>query len=296
MAWQRSGPPSAVWATSRRTRAAAPPSPDVHRGATDRADWWHPARDGPAHTVDMKRVASVSEHPDPLAWLEAERREPGGSRVGFREQLADIDRLLIEAGELVAETVGPITAAFLEADHQAAQAMIARAPRVDRRCSQLEEACYVLLARQSPVGGDLRHVVAVLRSVADVQRSGYLLTHVAESLTWVHPPSMPDELRDTIAGLGAVAEEVFRGGVAAWRDHDALASTELERRDDEADLLQKVLLGTLYTGEQSVEEAVSLALIARYYERVADHGVEMARQVAYFLTGDRPPESGLDDD
>ncbi|MFO8075310.1 MAG: PhoU domain-containing protein [Egibacteraceae bacterium] len=106
----------------------------------------------------------MSEHPDPLAWLEAERREPGGSRVGFREQLTDIDRLLVEAGELVAETVEPITQAFLEADGQTAGAMIARAPLIDRRCGQLEEACYILLARQSPVGGDLRHVVAVLRS------------------------------------------------------------------------------------------------------------------------------------
>jgi phosphate transport system protein len=75
--------------------------------------------------------------------------------------------------------------------------------------------------------------------------------------------------------------------VDAWRRHDPLAATELQVRDDHADLLQKVLLTDIYTGSQSVEESVSLALIARYYERIADHGVEMARQVTYFLTGDR---------
>ena len=68
---------------------------------------------------------------------------------------------------------------------------------------------------------------------------------------------------------------------------DALAANELEDADDQVDLLQKVLLTDLYTGEQSVEEAVSLALIARYYERIADHGVEIARQVSFVVTGDR---------
>lgn len=229
----------------------------------------------------------MTEHPDPLDWLEEERRQPGGSRVEFQRQLDDIDRLLVEAGSAVAERIIPVTTAFLQADTHEAAAAISADAAIDRRCEQLEEACYVLLARQSPVASDLRHVVAVLRCVGDVQRSGNLLRHIAESLTWVHPPSMAKDLRETIAQLGAVSSEIFSGAVEAWRRHDGLAANELAKRDDQVDLLQKYLLTELYTGQQSVEEAVSLALIARYYERIADHGVEMARQVTYFLTGDR---------
>jgi phosphate transport system protein len=145
-----------------------------------------------------------------------------------------------------------------------------------------------MLARQQPVASDLRRIVAILRSVADVTRSAYLLRHVAESLTWVHPPSMAADLRRTIGDLGEVSAEVFAGAVTAWATHDALAANELNARDDQVDFLQKALLTELYTGPgQSVEEAVSLALIARYYERVSDHGVEMARHVTYFLTGQR---------
>lgn len=228
--------------------------------------------------------------PDPLYWLEAERREPGGSRVIFQRQLADCDTQLVAVAEMVARSVAPVTEAFLEADAHAAADIIARDNEVDRRCRRLEEACFLLLAREAPVAGDLRRIVAVLRSVADVQRSGDLLRHVAESLAWVHPPSMSPDLREMIAQLGTVAGEVFGGAVEAWRSHDALAAVDLQRRDDQVDLLQKSLLTELYTGQQTVEEAVSLALICRYYERVADHGVEMARQVAYFLTGDRPEE------
>lgn len=224
---------------------------------------------------------------DPLGRLESTARQPTGARLGFQEQLADCDRRLVEVGGMVANKIEPVTQAFLDADGHAARQAIASHGAIDARCVDLEEACYVLIARQSPVAGDLRRVVAVLHSVADVQRSGALLRHVAEALAWVHPPSMPSELRDTVGQMGTVSAEVFRGAVEAWRAHDGLAANELEAHDDQVDLLQKVLLTELYTGKQSVEEAVSLALIARYYERIADHAVEIARQVAYFLTGDR---------
>jgi phosphate transport system protein len=229
----------------------------------------------------------MSQDADPLEWLEWERSRPAGSRLEFQQQLSAMNEQLVEAGEVVADLILPTTQAFLQADAHTAAKAIKADVELDRRCVGLEDLCYLLLARQSPVAGDLRRVVAVLRSIPDVQRSGDLLRHVAESLTWVHPPAMPEPLRETIIQLGTLSSEIFATGVHAWRTHDPLAANDLIKRDDEVDLLQKVLLTDLYTGEQSVEEAVSLALIARYYERIADHGVEMARQVTYAVTGAR---------
>ncbi|MPZ87975.1 MAG: hypothetical protein GEU81_07850 [Nitriliruptorales bacterium] len=229
----------------------------------------------------------MAEDHDPLDWLEEQHRGPSGSRVQFQQQLAECDAQLIAIGRQVAGAIVPVTEAFLQADHHRADELLHTALAVDPQCVRLEEACYQIMARQSPVAGDLRRVVAILHSVADVHRSANLLKHVANSLTWVHPPSMPDDLRQTIAQLGEVSASILYGAVEAWEQHDGLAANELDARDDQVDLLQKWLLAELYTGSQSVEEAVSLALITRYYERVADHAVEMARQVAYFLTGDR---------
>lgn len=227
------------------------------------------------------------EPPDPLAWLEEEQRSPAGPRRAFHQQLADCDAQLVAIGGIVADAVRPVTDAFLEADEHRAGELIAELA-LDRKCVRLEDACYLLLARQAPVASDLRRLVAILRSVSDVQRSAYLLRHVAESLTWVHPPAMSEEMRKTIADLGEVSQEIFAGALAAWAAHDGLAANELNARDDQVDFLQKALLTELYTGPgSSVEEAVSLALVARYYERIADHGVEMARNIAYFLTGQR---------
>lgn len=235
----------------------------------------------------MARMESERREPDILDRLEAEQREPG-TRVAFDAQLAECDRMLVEVTRLVADGIRPVTRAFLAADAHAGQQRLAAGGDVDRRCRRLEEACYVLMARQSPVGADLRHLVAILRSVANAQRSWALLRHVVEALTWVHPPALTPEIREIIGQLGAVAADLFGGAASAWDAHDALAATDLERRDDQADLLQKSLLTEVYTGPSSVEEAVSLALLARYYERIADHGVEIAHHVAYMVTGHRP--------
>lgn len=234
----------------------------------------------------MTAMPDDPDRPDPLAWLEAATREPG-VRVDFQAQLLASDRALVGVTRQVAGAIEPVTTAFLQADAHGATAAHTVDEDVDRRCRDLEEACYLLLARQSPVGSDLRRVVAVLRTAAGVQRSASLLVHVAESLTWVHPPSMPEEVRETIAQLGEVAADIMGRAADAWETHDGLAAVDLEERDNQADLLQKCLLTELYTGHQSVEEAVSLALLARYYERIADRGVEAARQVAYMVTGER---------
>jgi phosphate transport system protein len=224
---------------------------------------------------------------DPLERLEEEQRTRPVSRIEFRQQLAALDERLVEAADLVASAIVPVTTAFLQADRYMAERHVEDATAVQRRCVALEEAGYVLLARQSPVAGDLRRVIAVLRCAREVQRSSNLICHIARSLTWVHPPSLAGSLRQIVSQLGVLSAEVFGGAVDAWRIHDGLAALELETRDDQVDLLQKVLLTELYTGEQSVEEAVSLALMGRYYERIGDHGVELARQVSYFVTGAR---------
>lgn len=228
----------------------------------------------------------MSDHSDPLERL-AQQRAQSETRVEFHAQLAALENGLIGLAEQLADAVVPVTDAFLDADRYGADEWVQQDRTLTQDCREQEDACYLLLARQSPVAGDLRRVVATLRCTGDVQRSGNLLSHVASSLTWVHPPQLPDELRRIIRELGSAVSTLYHSAVQAWRDTDSLAAVELQDTDDQVDLLQKALLTELYTGDCSVEEAVSLALIARYYERIADHGVELARAVTYVVTGER---------
>ena len=230
---------------------------------------------------------------DPLDDLERELAQPYGTRLGFREQLAEGDRHVLAIGSAVAAQLDEATSAFLGGDRDAAAEVVARDLEIDRGCLELEEWGYLLLARQSPVAADLRRVVAILRSAQDLLRSGDLARHIAESTKWTHAPSLLPALRDEVGRLAEASADVFRRGLAAWAAQDGLAANELAHLDDGVDLSQKVLLSELYSSGAAVEDAVTLALVARYYERIADHGVELARHVAYVLTGDRLPP--LDD-
>lgn len=230
------------------------------------------------HTDDMN---------DPLARLEADREESAGTRQRLDAQLQTLDDDLLGLLRELADRVKPATDAFLEADADTAASLEDADGTMTQQCTQIEETGYLLLATQSPVAADLRHAIAVLRSVNDIQRSGNLLTHVVESLAWVHPPSLPSELRDNIRHLGEISAEMLHRAANAWEQQDALAAQDLERRDDQVDLLQKELLSDLYTGTQTIEESVSLGLIARYYERIADHAVELTRHLVFWQTGDR---------
>jgi phosphate transport system protein len=227
---------------------------------------------------------------DPLARLDRERLTRH-ARMDFYERLERLELELIAAAGQPAGAIQGVTEAFLDGDAPTAETWVSQNVGLARSCRSLEEEGYVFLARQGPVASDLRRVVAILRGADDVRRSGSLLAHIATSLTWVDPRGLSKSIRDIVRELGEVVGSIFVGAVQAWREADGLAAIDLQHEDDRADGLQKQLLGELYGGGCSVEEAVSLALMARYYERIADHGVDLARGVTWAVTGDRLPDA-----
>lgn len=111
---------------------------------------------------------------------------------------------------------------------------------------------------------------------------------MVDSLAWIHPPSLPARPREDVRQLGAAAADMVDRAATAWEQHDPGAAADLERRDDRVDLMQQRLLDDLSTLLGATEEAVSLGLVARYYERIGDHAVDLAAHLAFFLTGRRP--------
>lgn len=130
---------------------------------------------------------------DALQRFEVECRGSGVARHWLRELLEGLDQQLIDVLRAVAGCV------------------------LTRRCTELEGSGYLVLATQSPVATDLRRVIAVLRSVKDIERTGNLLGHVVSSLSWVHPPSLDGELRATIRQFGDGLARVDRPLLRARR-------------------------------------------------------------------------------
>lgn len=212
---------------------------------------------------------------------------PGPARTYFHNQLDALDDAFVQAAMQVAEALPQLTVGFLGGDQQVVQRAIDLSVEVGQVMEAVEDQGFVLLARESPVAGDLRRLVALLRLTTDIDRSAALLKHVCLTLEKFDPRFLPDDLRAQLAELADRASRVYVAGIDAWRHHDALAVSEVDDDDEDVDRLQQLLLEKAAAMDHAGDEMLVLGLIARYFERIADHGVAVAQDAAFVATGQR---------
>jgi phosphate transport system protein len=219
-------------------------------------------------------------------------------RDSYHDQLDAIGEGLVEMSRLAGSAVSRATTALLDADLQLAESVIAQDDAVNQLYRSIEAQAFDLLARQQPVAGDLRVLVTSLRMVVDLERTGDYAVHLAKIARRRHPASaVPPELRSTILEMGQIAQGIVvkAGSVIASRDLSLAA--ELIRDDDAMDRLHGKLFTAMLgsTWKYGTEAAVDVTLAGRYYERLADHAVAIARRVAYLVTGEHVDEDALVD-
>lgn len=210
-------------------------------------------------------------------------------RDAYYEQLDTIVDDLVTLTGTVRRAVASSTTALLDADARLAEMVIAGDAAVDEETEAIEERALLLLATQQPVATDLRQLIATLRMLNDLQRMGDLSVHVAKVARMRMPdPAVPPQLHPTIRAMAKVADSMIDAAARIVANRDVVAAARLEDEDDEMDRLRKDLFRTLLsdTWEHGVEPAIDLALLGRYYERIGDHAVSMARRVVYLVTGE----------
>ncbi|HEX8497952.1 MAG TPA: phosphate signaling complex protein PhoU [Actinomycetales bacterium] len=210
-------------------------------------------------------------------------------RDAFHEELDHTSDQLVEMTRLAGSAMARATTALLDADLALAESVIAADEKIDRLQRELDETALDLLARQQPVATDLRIIVTGMRMSADLERMGDLARHVAKVARRRYPESaVPPVLRSTILEMGQVAERIVAKAGSVIASKDLSSAIELEQDDDEMDRLHRQIFGELLGGswDAGMEAAVDITLIARYYERFADHAVSVARRVVYLVTGE----------
>ncbi|MGA9101319.1 phosphate signaling complex protein PhoU [Aeromicrobium sp.] len=210
-------------------------------------------------------------------------------RDQYYEQLDTIVDDLVTLTGTVRRAVASSTTALLDADARLAEIVIAGDAAIDEETEAIEERALLLLATQQPVATDLRQLVATLRMLNDLQRMGDLSVHVAKVARMRIPePAVPAQLHPTIRAMAKVADSMIDAASRIVANRDVVAAAHLEDEDDEMDRLRKDLFRTLLSDSwaHGVEPAIDLALLGRYYERIGDHAVSMARRVVYLVTGE----------
>ncbi|HET9873577.1 MAG TPA: phosphate signaling complex protein PhoU [Propionibacteriaceae bacterium] len=214
-------------------------------------------------------------------------------RNSYREQLDDILADLGQMSQLVAAAVRSATTALLEAQIHLAEEVIGNDENLDARQADIEARAFNLLARQSPVAGELRILVATLRMVTELERMGDLAAHIAKIARLRYPDAaVPDSLRPNFIRMGDVAEKMVITAGQTLSDRNLQNAQELRERDEEMDELRRTQFRVLLSDEWAygVEAAVDVALLGRYYERIADHAASMARRIIYVVTGQFPED------
>ncbi|HPU14164.1 MAG TPA: phosphate signaling complex protein PhoU [Aeromicrobium sp.] len=212
-------------------------------------------------------------------------------RDQYYEHLDQIVDDLVIIIDQVRSAVALSTEALLNADAIKAEQVIESETKIEESIDEVEERALILLATQQPVATDLRQLVSTLRMVADLQRMSHLAVHVSKIARRRMPyAAVPAPVQPLIRDMAKVADSMIGSASRIVSNRDLAAAAELELEDDEMDRLRKELFRVLLDGEwdHGVDTAIDLALLGRYYERVGDHAVNMARRVVYLVTGELP--------
>lgn len=211
-------------------------------------------------------------------------------RDSYAEALDSLASSLSEISRIAEKAMADATRSLLTADIVLAEQTIEYREEIDMLAIEWEHAAFGFLALQAPVAHDLRRVVSGINIVADLQRMGGLAVHIAELARRRHPAHvLPPEVEDVFAEMGrvAVAQAAVTQRVLETRDAELAASLRIQ--DAEMDELHRSLfqLTSAPDWPHGVPAAVDITLLGRFYERYADHTVEVAKRVIFLVTGER---------
>jgi phosphate transport system protein len=210
-------------------------------------------------------------------------------RTTFQDDLNLLESTLHEEGDLVLRALRGALNALEQRDHELADEVIAFDDDVDQRYISIEEGIQTLLARQTPVASDLRLVLALLHANVHLERIGDYCVTIAK-LVKLAPPVAPERLFvDAFDEMGSRAEEMIRVALdsLATRNADlALSLVDLDELIDRANrrFVKHVLS---YGRDPTLQEwGLRMLLVARCFERIGDHAVDIGERIAYLVTGE----------
>jgi phosphate transport system protein len=209
-------------------------------------------------------------------------------RSVFQDELDSVSQTLFELSVMVSDSMAKATSALMSKNLPLAEEVITFDEKIDTVQHDLDARIIDIIARQQPVASDLRALVTALRMSADLERMGDLAHHVAKVVRLRHPAAaVPDQLLGLIESMGVTAEKIAAKTGVVISTRDTALAAQLEKDDDEMDLLHRQLIAALIapTWQHGVETAIDLTLLGRYYERYADHAVSVARRVIFLVTG-----------
>jgi phosphate transport system protein len=213
-------------------------------------------------------------------------------RQEFTRELEAIEAKVIELFAMVAEDLPGATNALLSGDNEVVMVLTERDMVIDALYQEIEELVNREILLQSPVASDLRFLLSVLRIVPELERSHDLVVEIARGADHALSAELSPRSRGLIDRMGELVSDMWRQAADSWYKRDRAAVIKLSELDEQMDELHASLIAELAAGQMALPVTMDMTLVARDYERLAAHAVNIARRVVY-LAGSSGNDSGL---
>lgn len=208
----------------------------------------------------------------------------------FQLQIDAIDKSLIEMGLQLENAINNAILTLTTQDEK----LLVEAKQIEldvnKKEKELEGLCLNLILRQQPVASDFHLISAVLKMITDMERIGDIADDVAALSVMIKECRNSNILNDIIS-MGRKSVEMLKSGIDAYVSRDVKMAIETCRSDDEVDEMfvsvKQRLIDMIKSEEKGADEAPDLLMIAKYFERLGDHSVNIAEWVVYAFTGNR---------
>ena len=214
----------------------------------------------------------------------------------FHRDLVEVQQELIRISAGIVESIPKCTAVLLEQDLASAESMISADDEVDARTIVLEANCIQILALQAPVAGELRQVIAALKICAEIERSADLVVNICKAARRRYGHDFDPRLRGLVLKMSEQARHLFGEATSAYMTMDASRAAAIDDMDSFLDDLQRQFIQAIFeshaAGRIDLQVAIQLAVVARFYERIGDHAVNIGEKVRFQVTGLPPDRSG----
>jgi phosphate transport system protein len=214
-------------------------------------------------------------------------------RQEFERDLEAIEARIIELFAMVAEDLPEATKALLTGDNEILQRLTERNKAIGAVYTETEELANREILLQAPVADDLRFLLSVLRVLTEFELSHDLVVQIASRGNHFLSDDLSPRSRGIVERMGNLASDMWRQAADCWYQRDKSGAFALEDRDQEMDQLYSSLVGELASGSMALPVTMEMTLVARFYERLGDHAVNIARRVVYLAgSAGSTPEAG----
>ncbi len=213
--------------------------------------------------------------------------------ASFDDELAKIDLLITDMGDLAQTMLADATRALVEADLPLAQRVISDDVVMDARQREIDERCVALIAKRQPMAQDLRAVIGSIRIASDLERIGDLSKNIAKRVGAVGAGPMQRRFSHSLSGMTGMVGDQLEGVVRSHvtKDVDALVTLRADdkRIDIQYTAVFRELLTYMMEDPRNITACTHLLFCAKNLERIGDHATNIAENAFYMTTGRQLP-------